>query len=123
MPPCGPPLPGKPGQLEAAGPIPAEARIRIYRVEDPDAFLKKVLLERGTAVAEGGRGMQDPLDVLREAVLWGGRRAFVTVHRTATQVLRDAAKQTDRLTSAKTSPARVREGSAPPWKARRGSPS
>ncbi len=109
-----PTLPGKPGQLEAAGPIPAEARIRLYRVEDPDAFLKKVLLDTGTAVAEGGRGAQDPLDVLREAVLWGGRRAFVTVHRTATQVLRDAAKQTDRLTSAKTSPARVREGAALP---------
>ncbi len=109
-----PTLPGKPGQLEAAGPIPAEARIRIYRVEDPDAFLKKILLERGSAVAEGGRGVQDPLDVLREAVLWGGRRAFVTVHRTASQPLRDAAKQTDRLTSAKTPPARVREGSALP---------
>ncbi|MDP1831423.1 MAG: MG2 domain-containing protein [Geothrix sp.] len=109
-----PTLPGKPGQLEAAGPIPAEARIRIYRVEDPEAFLKKVLLDRGAAVAEGGRGAQDPLDVLREAVLWGGRRAFVTVHRTATQGLRDAAKQTERLTSAKTSPAPVREGSALP---------
>ena len=109
-----PTLPGKPGQLEAAGPIPAETRIRIYRVEDPDAFLKQVLLERGTAVAEGGRGAQDPLDVLREAVLWGGRRAFVTVHRTASQPLRDAAKQADRLTSAKTPPARVREGSALP---------
>ncbi|NWJ39347.1 MAG: hypothetical protein HXX12_00055 [Geothrix sp.] len=115
-----PTLPGKPGQLEAAGPIPAEARIRIYRVEDPEAFLKKVLLERGTAVAEGGRGVQDPLDVLREAVLWGGRRAFVTVHRTATQVLRDAAKQTDRLTSARTSPARVREGSALPLEGQAG---
>ncbi|WLT30134.1 alpha-2-macroglobulin [Geothrix sp. PMB-07] len=109
-----PTLPGKPGQLEAAGPIPSEARIRIYRVEDPDAFLKKVLVDRGAAAAEGGRGVQDPLDVLREAVLWGGRRAFVTVHRTASQSLRDAAKQTDRLTSAKTSPAHVREGSALP---------
>ena len=107
-----PTLPGKPGQLEAAGPIPAEARIRIYRVEDPDAFLKKILLDRGAAAAEGGRGVQDPLDVLREAVLWGGRRAFVTVHRTASQALRDTAKQTDRLTSAKTSPSRIREGSA-----------
>ncbi len=109
-----PTLPGKPGQLEAAGPIPAEARIRIYRVEDPDAFLKKVMVERGTATVEGGRGAQDPLDVLREAVLWGGRRAFVTVHRTATQVLRDTAKQTERLTAAKTSPTRVREGTALP---------
>ncbi|HJV48329.1 MAG TPA: MG2 domain-containing protein [Geothrix sp.] len=109
-----PTLPGKPGQLEAAGPIPTEARIRIYRVEDPDAFLKKVLMERGTAAAEGGRGVEDPLDVLREAVLWGGRRAFVTVHRTASQVLRDAAKQTDRLRSARTSPAHIREGSALP---------
>ena len=107
-----PTLPGKPGQLEAAGPIPAEARIRIYRVEDPDAFLKKILLDRGAAAAEGGRGVQDPLDMLREAVLWGGRRAFVTVHRTASQALRDTAKQTDRLTSAKTSPSRIREGSA-----------
>ena len=107
-----PTLPGKPGQLEAAGPIPAEARIRIYRVEDPDAFLKKILLDRGAAAAEGGRGVQDPLDMLCEAVLWGGRRAFVTVHRTASQALRDTAKQTDRLTSAKTSPSRIREGSA-----------
>jgi uncharacterized protein YfaS (alpha-2-macroglobulin family) len=109
-----PTLPGKAGQLEAAGPIPAEARIRLYRVEDPDAFLKKVILDRGNAVAEGARGAQDPLDVLREAVLWGGRRAFVTVHRTASQVLRDAAKQTDRLTSSRTSPGKVREGSALP---------
>jgi uncharacterized protein YfaS (alpha-2-macroglobulin family) len=109
-----PTLPGKPGQLEAAGPIPAEARIRIYRVEDPDAFLKKVLVNRGSAATEGGRGVQDPLDVLREAVLWGGRRAFVTVHRTASQALRDTAKQTDRLTAARTRPAKVREGSALP---------
>ena len=109
-----PTLPGRPGLLEAAGPIPAEARLRIYRVEDPDAFLKKTLLDRGAAAAEGGRSAQDPLDLLREAVLWGGRRAFVTVHRTATQALRDAAKQADRLTSAKTPPARVREGSALP---------
>jgi uncharacterized protein YfaS (alpha-2-macroglobulin family) len=115
-----PTLPGKPGQLEAAGPIPAEARIRIYRVEDPDTFLKKVLLDRSTPAAEGGRGVQDPLDLLREAVLWGGRRAFVTVHRTATQVLRDAAKQTDRLTSAKTPPVRVREGTALPLEGRPG---
>ena len=115
-----PTLPGKPGQLEAAGPIPAGARIRIYRVEDPEAFLKKVLLERGTPAAEGGRGPQDPLDVLREAILWGGRRAFVTVHRTASQVLRDAAKQTDRLASARTSPAKVREGTALPLEGRPG---
>jgi len=109
-----PTLPGKPGQLEAAGPIPTGARIRIYRVEDPEAFLKKVLVDRGTPTAEGGRGAQDPLDLLREALLWGGRRAFVTVHRTASQVLRDAAKQTDRLTSAKTPPSKVREGMALP---------
>ncbi|WP_243383145.1 alpha-2-macroglobulin family protein [Geothrix alkalitolerans] len=109
-----PTLPGKPGQLEAAGPIPAEARIRIYRVEDPESLLKKVLADRGRAAAEGGRGVQDPLDLLREAVLWGGRRAFVTVHRTATQALRDAAKQADRLRSARTSPDRIREGAALP---------
>ncbi|HEY3399985.1 MAG TPA: MG2 domain-containing protein [Geothrix sp.] len=109
-----PTLPGKPGLLEAAGPISTEARIRIYRVEEPEAFLKKVLLDRGKAAAEGGRAAQDPLDVLREAVLWGGRRAFVTVHRTATQGLRDAAKQADRLTSAKTPSTQVREGSALP---------
>lgn len=109
-----PTLPGRPGQLEAAGPIPAEARIRLYRVEDPESFLKKVLADRGTAVAEGGRGAQDPLDLLREAVLWGGRRAFITAHRTATQALRDAAKQTDRLRAARTTPERVREGSALP---------
>ncbi len=109
-----PTLPGMPGQLEAAGPIPAEARIRIYRVEAPDAFLKRVIGGQGAPAAEGGRGAQDPLDVLREAVLWGGRRAFVTVHRTATQPLRDAAKQTDRLTSARTASAKVREGTALP---------
>ncbi|MCM2249009.1 MAG: hypothetical protein NDI58_00285, partial [Geothrix sp.] len=50
-----PTLPGKPGLLEAAGPIPVEARIRIYRVAEPEAFLKKVLLDRGHAAAEGGR--------------------------------------------------------------------
>jgi len=109
-----PTLPGKPGLLEAAGPISVETRIRIYRVEEPEAFLKKVLLDRGHAAAEGGRAAQDPLDVLREAVLWGGRRAFVTIHRTATQGLRDAARQTDRLTSAKTPSTQVREGSALP---------
>ncbi len=115
-----PTLPGKPGQLEAAGPIPVGARIRIYRVEDPDTFLKQVLLERDKSVAEGGRGAKDPLDLLREAVLWGGRRAFVTVHRTATRALRDAAKQTERLAPAQTRSAQVREGNALPLEGRPG---
>src|SRR5512133_290834 len=118
-----PTLPGQAGQLEAAGPIPAEARLRIYRVEDPETFLKKVLTDRNQAAAEGGRGVADPLDLLREAVLWGGRRAFVTVHRTATQALRDAAKQTDRLHSARTLPARARQGSALALEGRPANPS
>lgn len=110
-----PTLPGRTAQLEAAGPIPVEARIRLYRVEDPEGFLAKLLLQTpGSPVAEGGRGAQDPLDVLREALLWGGRRAFVTVHRTATRALRDAAKQSDRLATPRTPATDPREGGALP---------
>ena len=72
-------------------------RVRLYRLDDADAFLKQLLTKGEQAALEGGRGGQDPLDTLREAFLWGGRRAFVTVHRTATRALRDVAKQTDRL--------------------------
>ena len=94
-----PTLPGKTAYLEAAGPIPTNVRVRMYRLDDADGFLKKLLTKGGDdeAVFEGGRGGRDPLDTLREAFLWGGRRAFVTVHRTATRALRDVAKQSDRL--------------------------
>jgi alpha-2-macroglobulin len=93
-----PTLPGKTAYLEAAGPIPTNVCVRVYHLDDADGFLKKLLTKGGEEdVLEGGRTGRDPLDTLREAFLWGGRRAFVTVHRTATQTLRDVAKQTDRL--------------------------
>ncbi|MFZ1614426.1 MAG: hypothetical protein WAT51_09665, partial [Holophaga sp.] len=93
-----PTLPGRTAYLEAAGPIPTNVRIRIHRLDDPAAFLKDLLAKGpGTPAFEGGRAGRDPLDTLREAFLWGGRRAFVTVHRTATRALRDVARQTDRL--------------------------
>lgn len=108
-----PSLPGQPAQLEAAGPIPAETRLRLFRVEDPQGFLEG-LLGKGQEgpTLETGRGRPDPLDTLREAILWGGRRAFVTVHRTASRELRDAARQTDRLGQARTPIASPREGTA-----------
>ena len=116
-----PTLPGQVAQLETAGPIPTDLRLRIYRVEDPEAFLKKTLSQnREDAFQEGSRAASDPLDVLREAVLWGGRRAFVTAHRTATRDLRDAAKQTDRLHSPRSSAGMVREGAALPIQGQKG---
>ena len=93
-----PTLPGKTAHLEASGPIPTDVRVRLYRLDDADTFLKKLLAKGADEPAfEGGRGGRDPLDTLREAFLWGGRRAFVTVHRTATRGLRDLAKQSERL--------------------------
>ena len=116
-----PTLPGQVAQLESAGPIPTDLRLRIYRVEDPEAFLKNTLTQnREDAFQEGSRAASDPLDVLREAVLWGGRRAFVTAHRTATRDLRDAAKQTARLHSPRSSAGLVREGVALPIQGQKG---
>ncbi|HPS66452.1 MAG TPA: alpha-2-macroglobulin family protein [Holophaga sp.] len=103
-----PTLPGRTAWLEAAGPVPSQVRVRLYRVEDAEGLLKQLLAAKeGEAFLAGGRGGRDPLDTLREAFLWGGRRAFVTVHRTATQALRDLARQTERL-----GPPRL--GSTPP---------
>ena len=88
-----PTLPGQPASLEAAGPIPTGLRLRIHRVEDPQAFLTRLLaMPQGEPALEGARAGQDPLDILREAFLWGGRRAFVTVHRSASRALRDVAR-------------------------------
>ncbi|MBP1627586.1 MAG: hypothetical protein H6Q00_2061 [Holophagaceae bacterium] len=114
-----PTLPGHTAHLEAAGPITTDIRVRIHRIKDPASFLQKVLQsEGGTALVEGTRAGSDPLDILREAFLWGGRRAFVTVHRTATRSLRDAAKQSDRLTAAKTESMSPRSGEARPLEGR-----
>jgi len=110
-----PTLPGRVAFLEAAGPIPTNVRIRIHRLEDPAAFLKTLLAKGpGNPAFEGGRAARDPLDTLREAFLWSGRRAFVTVHRTATRGLRDLAKQTDRLHQARSGATTPREGEALP---------
>ena len=114
-----PTLPGHGAHLEAAGPITTEVRVRIHRIKDPAAFLQKVLQsEGGTPALEGTRAGSDPLDILREAFLWGGRRAFVTVHRTASQGLRDVARQTDRLTAARTEAKTPRSGEARPLEGR-----
>lgn len=114
-----PTLPGRTAHLEAAGPITTDIRVRIHRIKDPAAFLQQVLQsESGKSVVEGTRAGSDPLDILREAFLWGGRRAFVTVHRTATQVLRDTAKQSDRLTASKTESLAPRIGEAKPMEGR-----
>jgi len=108
-----PTLPGKTASLEVAGPIPTDVRMRIYRVNDANKFLQEVLAKgAGDAMFEGGRAGRDPMDTLREAFLWGGRRAFVTVHRTATRELRDVAKQTERLRSPQLGSNSPREGSA-----------
>lgn len=117
------PRPSRPNQaahLEAAGPIPAEARIRLYRVNEPLPFLRQLLSKSpDSAALEGSRGSRDPLDLLREALLWGGRRAFVTVHRTASRPLRDAAKQTERLGQARTPSTAPRDGAALPLEGRK----
>jgi hypothetical protein len=110
-----PTLPGRKAFLEAAGPIPTNVRVRIHRVDDPAAFLKDLLSKGpGTPAFEGGRAGRDPLDTLREAFLWGGRRAFVTVHRTATRALRDVARQSDRLHQGRSGAISPREGEALP---------
>jgi len=110
-----PTLPGKTAFLEAAGPIPTDVRLRLYRLDNPDGFLQKLLAKGGGDPSfEGGRASRDPLDTLREAFLWGGRRAFVTVHRTATRELRDLAKQSERLQQPRLGATSPREGLALP---------
>ncbi|MDP2877860.1 MAG: MG2 domain-containing protein, partial [Holophaga sp.] len=110
-----PTLPGRTAYLEAAGPIPTNVRVRIHRLQDPSAFLKDLLAKGpGNPAFEGGRAGRDPLDTLREAFLWGGRRAFVTVHRTATRGLRDVARQSDRLQQGRSTAITPREGEALP---------
>jgi hypothetical protein len=110
-----PTLPGKTAYLEAAGPIPTHVRLRLYRLDDAEGFLNKLLLKGGEEpVFEGGRTGRDPLDALREAFLWGGHRAFVTVHRTATRALRDVAKQSDRLGTPRLGATSPRNGDALP---------
>lgn len=110
-----PTLPGQAATLEAAGPIPTGVRLRIHRVDDPQAFLTKLLaLPQGEPAMEGSRSGRDPLDTLREAFLWGGRRAFVTVHRTASRTLRDFARGADGLQTPLLDGTSPREGEAIP---------
>lgn len=116
-----PTLPGQPAFLESAGPIPTELRLRLHRVEDPEGFLRKLLAsEPGSAALEGARAGSDPLDILREAFLWGARRAFVTVHRTASRELKDLARQSERLHAPRSEARDPREGHALPLEAGRG---
>jgi len=113
-----PTLPGQPAVLETTGPVPVGVRLRIHRVDDPQAFLARLLaLPKGTAVLEGGRVGRDPLDTLREAFLWGGRRAFVTVHRTASRSLRDLARGSERLGTPRLGAQAPRDGEAVPLEA------
>ena len=110
-----PTLPGKTAYLEAAGPIPTHVRVRMYRLDAANGFLKKLLTKGGGEAAyEGTGGGRDPLDTLREAFLWGGRRAFATIHRTATRTLRDLAKQSDRLGAPRLEATAPRAGDALP---------
>jgi len=114
-----PTLPGRAAFLESGGPVPADLRLRLHRVKDPEAFIDKLLKNPGgEPLLEGGRAGADPLDTLREAILWGGRRAFVTVHRTATRALRDLARSSDRLHRAATPSGSPREGAALPLEGR-----
>jgi len=116
-----PALPGRSAWLEAAGPIPTGVRLRIHRVEDPQAFLARLLAAPvGEPAVEGARAGMDPLDILREAFLWGGRRAFVTVHRTASRALRDAARGAGNLRRPLQSATAPREGGALPLEKRPG---
>lgn len=108
-----PSLPGQGAWLESSEPIPVDARMRIFQVQDPEAFLKGALAKGPEdAALEGGRVGRDPLDVLREAVLWGSRRTFVTAHRVATRALRDTARESDRLQNPRTPSGPLREGAA-----------
>ena len=114
-----PSLPGVASTLECAGPVPADLRLRVYRVKDPAAFVSNLLAKGdGSATTEGQRAAHDPFDVLREAFLWGGRRAFVTAHRAASRSLRDVARESERLQSPRTAPELPREGDALPLEGR-----
>lgn len=114
-----PSLPGEPAALECAGPIPAGLRLRLHRVKAPDVFLDQLLSKaEGRVDWVGGRGSRDPLDILREAFLWGGRRAFTTVHRTASRALRDVARQSQALRAPVAAPREPREGQALPLESR-----
>ncbi len=116
-----PALPGQAAWLEASGPIPTDVRLRLHRVDDPPAFLARLLATpAGDPALEGSRAGLDPLDVLREAFLWGGRRAFVTVHRTASRALRDAARGAGTLRPPLQSATEPREGAAVPLAGRPG---
>lgn len=93
-----PTLPGEAAVLEATRTIPAELRVRLHRVKDPAALMGKLLDGSGQApLYESTQAGRDPFDILREAFLWGGRRAFVTVHATASRALRDTAREMTRL--------------------------
>jgi len=110
-----PSLPGEAAWLESGGGVPSDLRLRIHRVKAPAAFLDQLLrTPEGRPWLEGGRGADDPLDTLREAILWGGRRTFVTVHRTATRTLRDLARSNERLGPARTPPGAPAPGTALP---------
>jgi hypothetical protein len=110
-----PSLPGESAVLECAGPVPAKMRLRLHKVKDPSAFLKELLEKpEGRLGWEAQRAGHDPFDVLREAFLWGGRRTFATVHRTATRALRDTARETDRLQQPMNGGTSPREGEALP---------
>jgi len=110
-----PTLPGQAASLEAAGPIPTGLRVRIHRIEDPQAFMARLLaLPQGDPAVAGSRAGRDPLDTLREAFLWGGRRAFVTVHRTASRALKDVARDANALKTPSLGAVTPREGEAIP---------
>ena len=114
-----PSLPGVASTLECAGAVPADLRLRVYRVKDPAKFISDLLAKGdGSAAVEGERAAHDPFDVLREAFLWGGRRAFVTAHRTATRALRDVARESERLQAPRTAPQLPRDGEALPLEGR-----
>jgi len=114
-----PSLPGEPALLETTREIPAELRVRLHRVKDPAALVGK-LLEGGpeAALFDGTQAGRDPFDVLREAFLWGGRRAFVTVHATATRALRDTAREMTRLQEPQLSGRSPRAGQTLPLEGR-----
>lgn len=108
-----PSLPGESSSLECTGLVPAGLRLRLHRVKEPGAFLDRLLTQaEGQVDWQGTRGSRDPLDVLREAFLWGGRRAFSTAHRTATRGLRDVARESDALRPPLTTARDPRPGTA-----------
>lgn len=114
-----PTLPGQPAVLECAAAVPTDLRIRLHKVKDPATFLVDLLgTAEGRLPWEGQRAMKDPFDVLREAFLWGGRRTFTTVHRTASRALRDTAREMDRLQEPLSQPSTPRQGLALPLEAR-----